>query len=279
MKSYYIQLKKNDSLTLKDMVSKYLKKSEEEALNLILQGSVWNHKNKTRLKNPNQVMKDELIQIFKSSRKIFECSLSTEQIIYENKNFLAVYKPAGIPVQATPESDINSLIYGVEKYLKEKKISYNPEVIHRLDTPTLGLVLFAKNKDFEKKLHNLFRNKKIKKYYLAICPKAVDSQETLIFEDVLNNGKKKQKAKSRVRVLKNTDEKRQLFLVAPETGRFHQIRKHFSAYLKPICGDRKYGSKERGPLQLICIGYRFPKELKNFPSKILYVPKEFCSKI
>lgn len=273
MKKYYIQLKKNTSMPLVDAVSKHINIDKAQALKTIMQGSVW-FENK-RLKDPNQIIKDELLTVFYPEFPIEEFTLDENDIIYEDDYFIIVNKPAGVNTNQSPFSDIDSLPYGVQKYYDKKKINYRVNVINRLDKPTSGLVFFAKNKEIEIYLHKLFNERNVRKLYLAITPHFDIEKKEMLIKDSLEWKGKEKEAISYIKFIK---EKNNLFYftVYPMTGRTHQIRKHFQKYLVPIIGDSlygKYSSKDR--LQLICFYYKFKHPVTKKSLEIKYLPEEY----
>ncbi len=175
-------------------------------------------------------------------------------VLYEDNHIIAVNKRAGDIVQGdktgdTPLSDI------VKAYLKEK---YNKPgnvylgVVHRLDRPTTGIVLFAKTSKALPRLNKLFAEKKAKKTYWAIVknkpPKNEDRLVNWLKKNPKNNkstafdreveGSKK--AILNYKVIRELD--RYFVLeIDLETGRHHQIRCQLSKIGLPIKGDLKYG--------------------------------------
>lgn len=176
------------------------------------------------------------------------------QILYEDNHIIIVNKRAGDIVQGdktgdTPLSDI------VKAYIKEK---YNKPgnvylgVVHRLDRPTTGIVLFAKTSKALPRLNKLFAEKKAKKTYWALVknkpPKTSDQLVHWLKKNPKNNKStayKKEvegskKAVLHYQLLKSLDNFH-LLEINLETGRHHQIRCQLSAIGCPIKGDLKYG--------------------------------------
>jgi 23S rRNA-/tRNA-specific pseudouridylate synthase len=275
MKNYFIQLKKGQTATLREAVGKHLRIPGDRAAQLILQGSVWDWKNKSRIKKTELIINDQmLLKVFLPSRPITPFQINSENLVFEDNRLLAVYKPGGVPVSPVPEGDEHSLQFAVSRYLKSENNPYFPEILHRLDTPTGGPVLFAKNKKTEKQLHALFRERKIRKFYLAAIPEMELTQKRFFFCDALEFKGKKQEAATYAVHLKNR-EGFSFFLIFLKTGRHHQIRKHFQKYLAPIAGDKKYGSRAKGPLRLLCVEYRFSHPESGERIKIRAVPDGF----
>lgn len=176
------------------------------------------------------------------------------QILYEDNHIIIVNKRAGDIVQGDKTGD-KPLSDVVKSYLKEK---YNKPgnvylgVVHRLDRPTTGLVIFAKTSKVLPRLNALFVSKEITKTYWAIVKikpkKEADTLVDWLKKNPKNNKSyayKKEVAHSKkavlhYKVIKKLDN---YFLleITLETGRHHQIRSQLSNIGSPIKGDLKYG--------------------------------------
>lgn len=183
-------------------------------------------------------------------------TLLAEDIIYEDNHIIVVNKKAGIPVQGDESGDI-SLFDIVQQYIKEK---YNKPgavylgLVHRIDRPVAGLVLLAKTSKASSRLSEMFRERKIKKTYLAICERQPPELEGTIINYIWKDKDAnraycydKEKKGSKLAELNYTllREVNGHFLleVNPITGRPHQIRAQLSNMGCVIVGDTKYGSK------------------------------------
>ncbi|WP_196885343.1 RluA family pseudouridine synthase [Aureivirga sp. CE67] len=180
----------------------------------------------------------------------------TLKVIYEDNHIIVVNKQVGDIVQGdktgdTPLSDI------VKEYIKDK---YNKPgnvflgVVHRLDRPTTGIVVFARTSKALERMNKMFREHKVQKTYWAVVknepPKQKDTLTHYLKKNPKNNkashfvkhveGSKK--AILHYEVLKKL-ENYYLLQILLETGRHHQIRCQLSAIHCPIKGDLKYGSK------------------------------------
>ncbi len=178
------------------------------------------------------------------------------QVLYEDNHVLIINKRAGDPVQSDMSGD-KPLRDVVMEYLKEK---YNKPgnvfvgLVHRLDRPTSGIVVFAKTSKALTRLNESFRNKELKKTYWALVKNPVPRvSDTLVhylvrypakniskaFEKEVKESKK---AILHYQIIKPFDHY-SLVEIDLETGRHHQIRAQFTAIGCPIRGDLKYGSK------------------------------------
>lgn len=181
--------------------------------------------------------------------------MSKLNIIYEGEGFLAVDKPAGLlvylPDGYKQEETVVSILSDRFKY---KEIGQRTGIVHRLDRDTSGVLLVAKNKDTEKELKRIFKERKVKKKYKALVWGKVEPEMGEI-DIPLGRG-----AKDRLRVVpkeggRDSVTKYKVIKYYPKnnmtlldvdllTGRTHQIRVHFSAIGHPVVGDNKYSKRK-----------------------------------
>ena len=183
------------------------------------------------------------------------------KVIYEDNHIIVVRKEPNIPSQADKTSDIDMLTI-VKQYLKEK---YNKPgnvylgLVHRLDRPVGGVMIFAKTSKAASRLSEQIRSKIFKKKYLAVVDGKIEKEEgTLedyLYKDernniskVVNQNKKNAKfAKLDYEVLKYNEVKDlSLVRINLHTGRHHQIRVQLSNFGHSIFGDQKYGTRGKG---------------------------------
>mgnify|MGYP006073961713 FL=1 len=176
------------------------------------------------------------------------------KILFEDNHLIVVNKRVGDLVQGdktgdTPLSDLLKA-YLKEKYQKPGKVYLG--VVHRLDRPTTGIVVFAKTSKALERLNKMLREKTIQKTYWAVVKnKPVKSEDTLVnylrknpknnkatvFNKETNDTKK---AILHYKTIKSLDNYH-LLEIDLETGRHHQIRAQLSHITCPIKGDLKYG--------------------------------------
>jgi 23S rRNA pseudouridine1911/1915/1917 synthase len=178
------------------------------------------------------------------------------KVLYEDNHLIAVFKPAGILVQGDSTGDKCLMDY-VKEYLKK---TYKKEgnvflgLLHRLDRPVSGIVLFAKTSKGAARLSEQIRNRTIKKKYTVLVggrPK-LDSSK-LVHYLVKNETKNKvwaydSEVKDSLEAilsydLISFDGEKSLLKIDLYTGRHHQIRAQMAAIGCSIVGDTKYGSK------------------------------------
>ena len=182
-------------------------------------------------------------------------------VIYEDNHIIVVEKPVNIPSQSDKTGDID-LLSIIKEYLKQKyKKPGNVYVglVHRLDRPVGGIMVYAKTSKAAARLSEQVRNKTIEKKYLTIVDgkmeKEKDILEDYLLKDertnlskVVNEQTKNAKyAKLDYKVIKYEPETNLSVLeVNLHTGRHHQIRVQLSSRNHSIYGDQKYGTRGRG---------------------------------
>ena len=181
---------------------------------------------------------------------------SNIEVLYEDNHIIAINKKSGDLVQGdksrdTPLPEIVKLFLK-NKYSKPGNVFLG--VIHRLDRPTSGVVLFAKTSKALKRFNKIFKEGKIEKTYYAITKNKPPKQsDTLVHwlkknekinksTHFINKHKESKKAILHYKILKKLINY-YLLEIKIETGRHHQIRWQLSAIGCPIKGDLKYGSK------------------------------------
>ena len=183
------------------------------------------------------------------------------KIIYEDAQVLVAYKPAGLATQTSKVGQAD-MVSELKNYLSATQKGKTPYlgVIHRLDQPVEGLLVFAKTKQAAAALtKQLAQGTLNKQYYAVICGNPPTEEGKLV--DYLDKdaagkalvvtGKQEQypEAKHAVlqyRILKKMSTETSIFLadIHIDTGRFHQIRAQMSHAGMPLLGDSKYGSEE-----------------------------------
>lgn len=183
------------------------------------------------------------------------------KVIYEDNHIIVVEKKPNISSQADKTGDIDMLTL-VKDYIKKK---YNKPgnvylgLVHRLDRPVGGVMVFAKTSKAASRLSDQVRQKAFKKEYLAVVDGKIEDKvgtlEDYLYKDERNNiskvvseNKKNAKfAKLDYEVLKyNKVKDLSLVRVNLHTGRHHQIRVQLSNFGHSIFGDQKYGTRGKG---------------------------------
>jgi len=187
-------------------------------------------------------------------------------ILYEDNHLIAVEKPAGILVQGD-KSGHSTLFDAVKAYLKEtyrKPGNVFLGLLHRLDRPTSGIILFAKTSKGAARLSEQFRNRSIQKTYTALVEGIPNPPQAVLHHFLLKDG-----AANKTRVFtRPTPGAKEATLsyrtlsragtatlleIKLLTGRSHQIRAQLSFAGHPIVGDKKYGSTHLLPDHAIAL--------------------------
>ena len=156
--------------------------------------------------------------------RIFE-ELPDVPVLRSTSDWIAVNKPAGMPTQ--PARDRAHLSLEEILRAKHKKIW----LVHRLDTPTSGVVVFARSSQAAARLSRMFASREMRKTYVARLDPPITHQMTI---DTPIDG---HEASTTLRPLQ-----RDVVEVEILTGRTHQIRRHVASIGHPVIGDRRYGS-------------------------------------
>lgn len=187
-------------------------------------------------------------------------------VIYEDNHIIVVEKPVNIPSQGDKTGDVDMLTI-IKEYLKEK---YNKPgnvylgLIHRLDRPVGGVMVFAKTSKAAARLSEQVRDKVFKKKYLVIANGKFDKETGVLSDYLLKNERKNMSrvvpegtknskyAELDYEVLKYDEELNLSVLkINLHTGRHHQIRVQLSSRNHSIYGDQKYGGRGHG--KQICL--------------------------
>lgn len=184
-------------------------------------------------------------------------------VIYEDNHIIVVIKPQNVPTQEDSSKDKDMLTM-VKEYIKEK---YNKPgnvyvgLVHRLDRPTGGVMVFAKTSKAASRLSEGIKNNEVSKKYLAIVDGEVKVKRQRLVDylkknektnvvsvvgSAVSDAKYAELSYEVINSVKNTS----LLKVDLVTGRSHQIRAQLSHNGNSIYNDFKYGSKTKGNLML-----------------------------
>ena len=182
------------------------------------------------------------------------------QIVFEDNHLLIINKNVGQLVQGDKTGDA-SLLDFIKDFIKkrdQKPGNVFLGLVHRIDRPTSGLVIYAKTSKALTRLTQMVKNREIKKTYWAVVAKEIIPQSQRLVHYLLKNEKTNkstvfikptENAKESIlkyQIIKTLDNF-QLLEVDLETGRHHQIRAQLSKIGVPIKGDLKYGSSRSNP--------------------------------
>ena len=181
-------------------------------------------------------------------------TMSMENILFEDNHLIAMNKQPGEIVQGDKTGDM-PMSEHLKDYLKEKLNKPGAAfigVVHRIDRPVSGIVIFARTSKALSRMNELFREKKVKKTYWAVVKNRPPAESgTLIHYLKKDESKNKSQAydhevSGSLRAwldykLIGQSDNYYLLEVYPQTGRHHQIRVQLAAIGCPIKGDLKYG--------------------------------------
>lgn len=170
-------------------------------------------------------------------------------IVYEDNHLLVVEKPVNIPVQEDKSTDLDFLNM-LKKYIKDrdkKPGNVYLGLIHRLDRPVGGIMVFAKTSKCAKRLSKQIQNHEFKKIYYAVLINKIQKEKDILIDYLLKDAKTNivrinSKGKQAILEYELIDYKNNMSLVKIQlkTGRSHQIRVQFSSRGYPLYGDHKY---------------------------------------
>lgn len=219
------------------------------------------------------------------NKKIEEC------ILYEDKEILVCHKPVGLAVQNSRMGSMD-MESALKNYLASQMAGKIPwlGVVHRLDQPVEGAVVFAKNPVAAANLNRQMTDGNIGKIYLAVTDQCGAAKEGILVDYLLKDGKKNmsgvagantkgaKKAVLSYKFLEKTEDKRTcsgfrfLVKIKLDTGRHHQIRVQMSHAGTPLVGDKKYYPYDRSGLSLglcsCCLSFNHPVNGKRMNFRV-----------
>lgn len=275
-------------------IDKYLSEKLQESraiiAKMIEQGFVL--VNNQIVKSSKNLKENDLI-IIKDGFKI-ECDISPTKmdldIVFENENIILVNKPSGLTVHPGSGNYNNTLVNGLMYYtnnLSDISGEERPGIVHRIDKDTSGLLLIAKNNKAHQILADDFKNKRVKREYIALIngvfPHNNATIDAPIGRDELDRkkmtvtDKNSKSAVTHLTVLKRYKEHTLISLIL-DTGRTHQIRVHMKYIGYPIYNDPVYSNKKCSEFGQFLHSYKINFEEPITKEKLEFtadLPKEF----
>ncbi len=278
------------------MAEKFKVKQNDKLLNFLFSSLVgWSKKRiKDRLKGVSVAVNGEITTKYDLALNVDDIvevgvvqkskpSIKTLNIIYQDKDLIAINKPAGLLSVGSASENKQHALYILREQLSRGKSRVNLIPVHRLDRDTSGILLFATSKDIREKVMDNWD--KATKIYLAIvegslkAPKGTINQPLRLDDDKeykvhVGEHKEAKKAITHYKTIKNSRTKT-LLEVKIETGRQHQIRAHLSWLGNAIVGDERYGKKgNRLGLHATRLNIYHPVK-KEYLSLEVEAPKDF----
>ncbi len=213
-------------------------------------------------------------------------------ILYEDKDLIAVSKPAKLLTISTDKEKTHTLYQEVSAYVKKQHPKNKVFIVHRLDRDTSGIVVFAKNEKMKQILQAEWQERALVREYIAIVTGAMPMKKGIIknylYEDktlyvrATSDPSRGKLAITEYEVLAK-NKKYSLVKICIKTGRKNQIRVHLKDLGYPIVGDKKYGDKKTSVGRLLLhasylklllpngkvleITAKLPKEMQMFEEK------------
>ena len=211
-------------------------------------------------KDSHKVRANDVIQVVPRERPalLAEPEAIPLDVLFEDDDVIAINKPAGMSVHAGAGEAHGTLVnalLGRGQALSQSDDPLRPGIVHRLDKETSGILLVAKNDFAHAKLSEAFRQRTIRKIYIALVQGSMNEESGRIELAIARDPNRRTRmtatrasllpnsrpARTDWRVLARIDST-SLLEIQLHTGRTHQIRVHFSALRHPVVGDTLYGA-------------------------------------
>ena len=205
-------------------------------------------------------------------------------VIYEDNHIIVVEKTYNVPTQEDSSKDLD-MINIIKNYLKEK---YKKEgnvylgLVHRLDRPVGGLMVFAKTSKAASRLSEEVRNNDFHKSYLAVCQGKTKDKEKLVdfiskdsktFSSYIDKENGKESILEYETLYYDKNEDISLIKVNLITGRHHQIRLQMSNINHSLVGDQRYGKEDKKQIMLYAYKIQFIHPTKKEVMTFKLLPK------
>lgn len=244
----------SEAITLGEVLQKISHLELKVIRDAALKGAVWLQKKSIgkilRIRSlETKVFPEDTVTFYYDSKVLSINEPVDLECVTDNTNYSIWFKPAGVVTQGTQTGDHASLLRYVEK--KKKREVF---LVHRLDRETAGLTIVAHNSKSAALLSNLFQKNLIKKTYEAIILGELPLGKT----DTIKASLDDQEAITHYKVTEVLENCSKVEIQI-DTGRLHQIRRHFDLIQHPVIGDPKYGrgNKNKAGLQLLAKSLSF----------------------
>lgn len=203
-------------------------------------------------------------------------------ILYEDNHLIVVEKKPNVLCQGDYTKDLD-LLTMIKSYLKEKYQKPGNVylgLVHRLDRPVGGIMVFAKTSKAASRLSKLIQNHEMVKEYLLVCYGNIDEKgimedyiEKLDDKSIITNKENGKYAKLEYELIKKQNDLN-LVKVNLITGRHHQIRLQFASRDCPLFGDQLYGKEDRKQIALFAYHLKFKHPVKDEIMDFTLMPKD-----
>lgn len=262
------------SLPLGTFLIEKLELSNFEVISLIEIGAIYlNEKRGGPLRAETVLSPGDCLRVHTAPRRYDFSNIELQDlIVFENKDFVLINKPAGVPVHALVDNSVENIITQFKQQL-----DYDLKITSRLDIPTSGLLVYAKTAEFQSYYNLLVSTDRVTKRYLA----TVNSNTELsgVFTHYMEPSQKAPKTLSDqahtdwqkcILQIESAEKINLHFLrykIQLITGRTHQIRSQLGFLKQPILGDVSYGSNylslhKKDEIALQCYNLEFGSEYK-----------------
>lgn len=276
-----------DAIRLDKYISEVITDISRNKIKHIIQKGLVRVEGKVVNKAKYIIRKGQIIEIEDDALKVQEIKPQEKKldIIYENDDFAVINKPKDVIVHPTDHIRKDTLVnYLISHYERLSDVGGETRkgIVHRLDKDTTGLIIICKNNQTHDLFKQMFKNREIEKYYLALVHGNFIEKHLVIKTFISRSERNRKKmevtsngryAESIVDVLEQTEDF-SLVKVQIKTGRTHQIRVHMNYINHPVVGDRLYCNRKekfntKGQL-LNChqLKFKFKGKEYNFKSTL-----------
>lgn len=255
------------------IVAKLLELSSEQVHELIGLGAIYVNHERCAKSLSLSLQQSDYLRVHTKPRRFPVQDIDTRAlVVFQNSDFIVINKPAGIPVHPSVDNDQENLLTLICRQFDQEFL-----ITHRLDVPTSGLMIYAKNKSFQKLFNQYLIDSAVLKTYRALVEtkKLSDQLRTSVslvhFMEPSPRAPKKlsameqpswQRCVLHIKQIRSFNEEYSELHIELETGRTHQIRAQLAFEGCPIIGDSSYGSplvasgkRERIALQSFALAF------------------------